>query len=90
MRIPAWALSGLASVAASSAFVATVALFTAAPAEGQERDRPGVFFDCEGRNCNSEYFRTEIDWVNWVNDQAVGDVHVIVTSTQTGAGGREY
>jgi hypothetical protein len=28
--------------------------------------------------------------VNWVNDQAVSNVHVIMTSTTTGAGGREY
>ena len=56
--------------------------------EGQAR--PNVFFDCEGRNCNDQYFRTEIGWVNWVNEQTVADVHVIVTSTSTGAGGREY
>ena len=49
-----------------------------------------MFFDCEGPNCNSQYYRTEIGWVNWVNDQAVSDVHVIMTSTPTGAGGREY
>ena len=52
--------------------------------------RPNVFFDCEGRNCNSQYYRTEIDWVNWVNDQAVSNVHVIMASLTTGAGGREY
>ncbi|NIT89968.1 MAG: hypothetical protein GWN82_24725, partial [Gemmatimonadetes bacterium] len=56
----------------------------------QEGARPNVFFDCEGRNCNDQYFRTEIDWVNWVNEQAVADVHVIVTSTRTGAGGQSY
>jgi hypothetical protein len=52
--------------------------------------RPEVFFDCSGRDCDSSYYRTEINWVNWVNDQAVSDVHVIMTSTTTGAGGREY
>ncbi|MDX1646757.1 MAG: hypothetical protein R3304_06420 [Longimicrobiales bacterium] len=56
----------------------------------EDQNRPNVFLDCEGRNCNDQYFRTEIGWVNWVNDQAVSDVHVIVTSTSTGAGGREY
>lgn len=28
--------------------------------------------------------------MNWVNDQEVSDVHIIMASTQTGAGGREY
>ncbi len=62
-----------------------------APAAAQlESGRPNIFFDCEGRDCNSQYYRTEIDWVNWVNDQEVSDVHVIMTSTNTGVGGREY
>jgi len=52
--------------------------------------RPNVFFDCEGRNCNSDYFRTEIGWVNWVRDRQDAHVHVIMTSQETGAGGREY
>jgi len=52
--------------------------------------RPNVFFDCNARNCNSQYYRTEIDWVNWVNDKEVADVHVIMTSQTTGAGGNEY
>jgi len=72
------------------ALVATLSALTSPLAHGQDQQRPNVFFDCEGRNCNSQYYRTEIDWVNWVNDQAVSDVHVIVTSTRTGAGGREY
>ena len=55
-----------------------------------QQARPNVFFDCSGGRCNSQYYRTEIDWVNWVNDKEVADVHVIMTSQGTGAGGREY
>jgi hypothetical protein len=58
--------------------------------ESSGQSRPNVFFDCDGRNCNNEYYRTEIDWVNWVRDREVADVHLIMTSTNTGAGGREY
>ena len=59
--------------------------------EGEAPDpRPNVFFDCDGRDCNSEYYRTEITWVNWVRDRGVADVHVIMTSVTTGSGGREY
>jgi len=63
----------------------------AAPAMAQsDASRPNVFLDCNSRNCNSQYFRTEIDWVNWVNAREVADVHVIMTSERTGAGGQRY
>ena len=58
--------------------------------ESNGQSRPNVFFDCDGRNCNNEYYRTEIDWVDWVRDREDADVHLIMTSTNTGAGGREY
>ncbi|MGI9628202.1 MAG: hypothetical protein ACR2QM_15320 [Longimicrobiales bacterium] len=59
-------------------------------AQGRIVGRPNVFFDCDGRNCRSEYYRTEINWVNWVRDRTFADVHVIMTSTSTGVGGQEY
>jgi hypothetical protein len=51
-----------------------------------------VFLDCEGRECTaaSTFFRTEIDWVNWVRNREDADVHVIMTSQTTGSGGNEY
>ena len=52
--------------------------------------RPNVFFDCDGRDCNSEYYRTEINWVNWVRDREVADLHIIMTSLRTASGGQEY
>ena len=59
--------------------------------EGEVPDpRPNVFFDCDGRDCNSEYYRTEITWVNWVRDREVADVHIIMTSLRTASGGQEY
>jgi hypothetical protein len=69
------------------------ALFVATPAPSSGQAGPGrprIFLDCNAPNCNGQYFRTEINWVNWVNDRSVADVHVIVGSLQTGAGGREY
>jgi hypothetical protein len=65
-------------------------LASAAPTDGQAQSRPRVFFDCNGPNCNSQYYRTEINWVNWVNAPEVADLHVIMGSLSTGAGGREY
>ena len=59
---------------------------TSAPRTG----RPDVFWDCQGRNCNDQYYRTEIDWVNWIRVPEGSEIHVIMTSQGTGAGGREY
>jgi hypothetical protein len=56
-----------------------------APAETPVR----VFLDCSG-NCYADYVRTEVRFVDYVRDRTEADVHVIVTSTSTGAGGREY
>jgi hypothetical protein len=52
--------------------------------------RPRIFLDCNAPNCNGQFFRTEIDWVNWVNDRAVADLHVIIGAVNSGGGGREY
>ena len=48
-----------------------------------------VFLDCSFF-CDQDFIRTEINYVNWVRDRAVADVHVLVTSQQTGGGGTEY
>ena len=59
-----------------------------ADTQGQRALR--VFFDCSGRNCNSTYYRTEIDWVNWVRDRTLAQVHLIMTSQTNASNGREY
>lgn len=53
-------------------------------------DRPTVFIDCAARNCNQTYFRTELPWINWARQPQDADVHMIMTSQTTGAGGSEY
>lgn len=47
-----------------------------------------VFLDCN-TFCDFDHLRREITYVNWVRDRADADVHLIVTSQDTG-GGREY
>jgi len=47
-----------------------------------------VFLDCD--DCNSEYVRTEIAFVNWVRDRTAADVHVLVTSQDAGGGGDQF
>ncbi|HUF28457.1 MAG TPA: hypothetical protein VMM18_15880 [Gemmatimonadaceae bacterium] len=50
----------------------------------------GVFLDCNAPNCESSHIRNEIPYADWVRDRADADVHVLVTSEQTGSGGRAY
>ena len=46
-----------------------------------------VFLDC--RDCFADYLREETPWVDFVRDRSEADVHVIITNTGTGSGGRE-
>ena len=48
-----------------------------------------VFLDC-GDGCFADYLREETPWVDFVRDRSEADVHVIITDTGTGSGGREY
>jgi hypothetical protein len=48
-----------------------------------------VFLDCND-GCHEEYLREEIELVEYVRDRSDADVHVLVTSAETGARGREY
>lgn len=49
---------------------------------------PKVFIDCH--NCDIDYIRTEIPFVNYVRDRKEADVHVLITTQSTGSGGTEY
>jgi hypothetical protein len=51
-----------------------------------------VFFDCPNYapGCDFDFVRTEITWVNWVRNREDADVHALITTQETGGGGREY
>ena len=80
----------------SLAILVTGLAVSGAPANAQDpppqalATAPRVFWDCRGRQCDDTYYRTEITWVAWVRDRQDAHVHVIMTSQNTGAGGREY
>lgn len=60
------------------------------PQEAEE-DLIRLFLDCQGMGCHDmDYFRREIQFVNWVRDQRDADVHLLITSQRTGAGGGYY
>ncbi len=48
-----------------------------------------VFLDCQS-DCFADYLRTELTFVDFVRDRTEAEVHVLITSAETGAGGREY
>ena len=62
----------------------------AAPLQSQVQPAPStvvaVFLDCH-TDCDEDFIRTEITWVNWVRDRTVADVHLLITSQSAGAGG---
>lgn len=47
-----------------------------------------VFLDCR-TNCDGDYLRTEINYVNWLRDRSDAHVHILVTSQPAGGGGEE-
>lgn len=57
-----------------------------AQAEPPPPERLAVFLDCEF--CDETFLRQEMEYVDWVRDREVADVHVLVTQQTTGAGGR--
>jgi hypothetical protein len=58
-----------------------------APA-AQQAQQIRVFLDCP--RCDTDYLRTEIRFVDYVRDRQDADVHILVTTLGTGAGGTEY
>lgn len=45
-----------------------------------------VFMDCQTFGCDFDLARREIVWVDWVRDREDADVHLLVSSTQSGSG----
>ncbi len=75
--------------------VPALVLMTAAPLVAQtpvpaQSELARVFLDCNSSGCDSEFFRTEITWVNFVRDRAAATVFVLVTSERTGSGGEQF
>ena len=47
-----------------------------------------VFLDCN--DCDFDFMRTEINFVDYVRDRQDAQVHILVTAQPTGGGGTEY
>lgn len=51
-----------------------------------------VFVDCPdfSNGCDIDFFRTEITFVNYTQNPQDADVHILITTQQTGGGGTAY
>jgi hypothetical protein len=49
-----------------------------------------VFLDCQAPGCDSDHFRNEIEFVNWVRDRTAADVHLLITAQGSAGGGTAY
>ncbi|MDG5768091.1 hypothetical protein QA596_11520 [Balneolales bacterium ANBcel1] len=50
--------------------------------------KPSLYLDCQ--QCDYNYIREHIRFVNYVRDRQQADIHVFITTTPTGDGGRQY
>ena len=58
------------------------------PAAGATRPSLRVFLDCN--NCDEEYLRQNVQFIDYVRDRTVADLHVLVTTQDTGGGGASW
>ncbi len=73
--------------------VGTLAAAQSAPAQGPVAAAPApktrVFLDCQFE-CDTDYILQNVEFIDYVRDRTVADVHVLVTSEATGGGGRAW
>lgn len=53
-------------------------------------NRLSVFFDCSSAWCDMTFIRSEITVVDFLLDNKAADVHLLITSQETGSGGDQY
>ena len=56
--------------------------------EGSKRDKVSVFLDCN--TCDNSYIRQQINFVNYVRDVQLTQIHVFITKQATVSGGRTF
>ena len=75
-------------------FVAFGLLAATSEAAGQAASAPRaspirIFLDCNF-SCDEDFLKREITFVDYMRDRRDADVHVLVTTQETGGGGTEY
>jgi hypothetical protein len=82
LLVLAGVISGSAEAQTPSAQAAPAASSTQAPALLK------VFLDCD--ECDTEFLKQNVAFVDYVRDRNVSDVHVLVTTQDTGGGGMAW
>jgi len=49
-----------------------------------------VFLDCRTWRCDESYIREKIPFINYVRNKDEADIHLLITTQQTGSGGQEF
>ncbi len=62
----------------------------ATPAVPQATEALRIFVDCPPFECDLDFLRTEVTFVNFMRDRTDSQVHILVSTQRTGAGGREF
>jgi hypothetical protein len=65
------------------------ALFFFSFIHAQTTQRIKLFVDCNAY-CDIRFLKTEMTWVDYVNDRFSANVYILVTSSSTGSGGQKY
>ncbi|MCI0433952.1 MAG: hypothetical protein L0271_09915 [Gemmatimonadetes bacterium] len=84
-------LSGMLRLFASAAAIVAVSWPASAQAQdapAQQETRLRLYLECGA--CERDYVRQELTWLDFMRDRQDADVHVLVTTRQTGTGGREF
>lgn len=72
-------------------FLLFLSIGTTALAQKTNVESLKVFLDCRGRaNCDLDFFRTKVPYVDYVRDQGLADIHVMVNTIDVASGGRKY
>lgn len=58
-------------------------------AQSELSDNIKVFVDCR-TDCDLNFFRTKVPYVDYVRDQGLADIHVLINSLSNASGGRRY
>lgn len=56
----------------------------------QSESRIKLFVDCSNTFCDMDFIRTEINFVDYVLDYKVADIHILITQQVNGGGGSQY
>ncbi len=55
-----------------------------------QNERIKLFVDCSNSQCDMNYLKTKINFVDYVLDNKAADIHLLITQQENGGGGNQY